>query len=450
MFFIVLVALAALFGAALSAKRGPWMIYCCKCGALTRPRLLNMCDICAATEVDLAVNVKKQDVVEYCRKCERYLSPPRTWTRFARGSSDFLFFLLKKNRSLARLNIKEAAFEFTEEHSRRLLIRILVEEGGFEQALQLTVLVKRKQCPDCEKIEAKQYWQSKVQVRQRVKHKRTFMYLEQVMLKHGAHRDATNIEEVGDGLDFSFQTKNDAQKFVSFLQSVIGTRVKTSSKLMRQDVKSNISFFRNSFSVEIFPLCKDDLVYLHGDFASRLSIGSIVVVLKVTTVVTVIDPVTLRVADLNNKCYWANAEKIHVLASSPQLREYMVLEVREDGVRANKHLLADVFVSRDGTSTVHCKTHLGDVLSEGELVQGYDVSTLNTPLNIAYSHDFNIFLVRKKIVRPRHLKIKTKQAKDEEYNMFVDDLVRDEELLRNVNIYDEENNLIANLRDLSL
>lgn len=42
--------------------------------------------------------------------------------------------------------------------------------------------------------------------------KRTFLYLEQLILKHGAHRDTINIKEAKDGIDFFFSARNQAEK----------------------------------------------------------------------------------------------------------------------------------------------------------------------------------------------------------------------------------------------
>ena len=40
-----------------------------------------------------------------------------------------------------------------------------------------------------------------VQVRQKVEHKRTFLFLEQLILKHGMERDTIGIKSQPDGLD---------------------------------------------------------------------------------------------------------------------------------------------------------------------------------------------------------------------------------------------------------
>lgn len=44
------------------------------------------------------------------------------------------------------------------------------------------------------------------------------MFLEQLIVKHGAHEQCLNIKECHQGLDFYFGNRSHAQKFVDFLQ----------------------------------------------------------------------------------------------------------------------------------------------------------------------------------------------------------------------------------------
>ena len=45
-------------------------------------------------------------------------------------------------------------------------------------------------------------------------HKRTFLYLEQLILKHGAQRGCLSIETFRDGMDFYFPDKGKAARYV--------------------------------------------------------------------------------------------------------------------------------------------------------------------------------------------------------------------------------------------
>lgn len=71
---------------------------------------------------------------------------------------------------------------------------------------------------------AKNTWRALVQVRQKVDHKRTFLYLEQLILKHRMDKDTLQVAEVKDGLNFFFASKQHALKMVEFFNSVVPVR----------------------------------------------------------------------------------------------------------------------------------------------------------------------------------------------------------------------------------
>ena len=65
-------------------------------------------------------------------------------------------------------------------------------------------------------------------------HKKTFFYLEQLIIKHQAHKNTLRIKQQSEGLDFFFSTPQDAKKFVAFLQSVVPCRY--SIKIFNWDI----------------------------------------------------------------------------------------------------------------------------------------------------------------------------------------------------------------------
>lgn len=114
-------------------------------------------------------------------------------------------------------------------------------------------------------------WRAVVQVRQKVEHKKTFYFLEQLILKHNAHRDTINIKEAKDGLDFYYATRTHAIKMVDFLQQVVPIRYKCSEEIISSDIQSNTANFKYTYSVEIVPICKDDLICLPLKVSRSLS-----------------------------------------------------------------------------------------------------------------------------------------------------------------------------------
>jgi len=93
-----------------------------------------------------------------------------------------------------------------------------------EQIFEIEYLVQHTQCADCAKLAAKNTWKALVQVRQKVAHKRTFLFLEQLILKHGAQKDTISVREVRDGLDFFYSQRSHAIKMVEFLGGVVAVR----------------------------------------------------------------------------------------------------------------------------------------------------------------------------------------------------------------------------------
>ena len=63
-----------------------------------------------------------------------------------------------------------------------------------------------------------------MQVRQKVSHKRTFLYLEQLILRYNAQKDTISVKEVRDGLDFFYSQRSHATKMVEFLNGVAPVR----------------------------------------------------------------------------------------------------------------------------------------------------------------------------------------------------------------------------------
>jgi len=60
-----------------------------------------------------------------------------------------------------------------------------------------------------------------VQVRQKAEHKKTFFFLEQLILKHNAHDKVLKIKEAPDGLDFYYKDKTHALRMIDFLQVIL-------------------------------------------------------------------------------------------------------------------------------------------------------------------------------------------------------------------------------------
>ena len=155
----------------------------------------------------------KQGIINHCRGCNRYNGPP--WMAHELESNQLLTMLLKKIKGLKQVKLVEAKWVWTEAHSRRLKIELTIQKEIISKTLlQKKFLVEFEiinlQCEDCKKTFTPHIWTASVQVRQKVNHKRTFLFLEQLILATGAADKAVNIKEVDEGIDFYFKNKSHA------------------------------------------------------------------------------------------------------------------------------------------------------------------------------------------------------------------------------------------------
>jgi nonsense-mediated mRNA decay protein 3 len=169
-------------------------------------------------------------------------------------------------------------------------------------------------------------WHAVVQVRQRVSHKRTFFFLEQLLLKHGAHSDTINIVTYKDGMDFYFKERQPAVRFLDFLSHHVPTKSKYARKLVSADHKGNVGDFKHNYFVEIIPVCKDDLAVLPLLLARSLSdVNPLCLIKAVGAEVHVQDPRTGERHEVSVDKYWRH--EFTPVMTSRELLPFVVLSV---------------------------------------------------------------------------------------------------------------------------
>ncbi|RWS27812.1 60S ribosomal export protein NMD3-like protein, partial [Leptotrombidium deliense] len=377
------------------------------------------------------------------------------------------------------VNLVNASFIWTEPHSKRLKVKLDIQKEVFggavlEQSFVVEYVVNNFTCDDCHRREAKDFWRAVVQVRQKTQHKKTFFYLEQLLIKHKATAKCVNIKASHEGVDFFFDKKDDARKLVDFLQTVVPCRYVPSQQLISHDCHNNTYNYKHAFSVEIVPICKDDIMCLPSALAASLgNIGPLCICLRVTNYVYLIDPCTLKVAELSGQNYWRYPFRI--LANCKQLTEYTVMNIEFVAdceaphvfPRSDKHVLADVWLVKSSElgiteEQVHTKTHLGHLLNVGDSVLAFDLANAN--LNeenfekyerSSKAHVPDVIVVKKfygdKVARNRRRQWKLHRLQidemsqtssaDREFIDFMEDLEEDPISRQNVNIYKDRERL---------
>jgi len=118
-----------------------------------------------------------------------------------------------------------------------------------------------------------------------VDHKRTFLFLEQLILKHNAAEKIINIreEDHGQGLNFHFKHRSHAQRFTNFIEENVLCKEKHTKQLISHDEKNGTYHYKYTFIVELAPVCRDDLVLLPKSVSKKYGgIGPMVLVYKIS------------------------------------------------------------------------------------------------------------------------------------------------------------------------
>lgn len=271
-----------------------------------------------------------------------------------------------------------------------------------------------------------------------------------------------------------------------------GRSSKSSEQLLSTDTHSNTSSYKFTYSIEIAPICKDDLICLPQKQARSLSnISPLTLCTRVGNALHLLDPSTLQSVDVSAPVYWR--APFEALAGVTDLVEFTVLDIEPSGPVRGKWVLADAqvavnaafhssgpgdvssmdFDNEEGTldQIYHTRTHLGGILQPGDTVLGYHLTHANFNSDafaaLPSSRVPDIILVRKtypnrrKKNKPRAWKLKSmakeagedgtgdgapggvigrmggrdQKKVEEDYELFLRDIEEDEEIRGSVNLY---------------
>ncbi|PIN13657.1 NMD protein affecting ribosome stability and mRNA decay [Handroanthus impetiginosus] len=450
-------------------------VLCCKCGILMQPNAANMCAKCLRSEIDITEGLQKHVIINHCPECDCYLQPPRTWIKAQLESKELLTFCVKRLKNLNKVRLVHAEFIWTEPHSKRIKVKLRVQKevlngAILEQAYTVEYVVQDQMCESCSRVQANpDQWVAAVQLRQHVSHRRTFFYLEQLILKHDAAKYAIRIKQMDQGIDFFFNNRSHGVKFVEFVGKVAPIRSRSDKQLVSHDPKSNNYNYKYTFSVEICPICREDLICLPPRLHVSLgNLGPLVICNKVSNSLALLDPLTLRQCYLDAEQYWRSSFK--ALLSSRQLVEYIVFDIEpfspEVNVGGSRHVLANAQVARvsdfgKNDTIFNITTHLGHILKPGDYALGYDLYSANhndIELDKYKDPKFpEVVLIKKsyeekrqrKHGKPRSWKLKTldmevdntakgkdhEEKVNSEYEQFLRDLEENPDLRFNLSLY---------------
>jgi nonsense-mediated mRNA decay protein 3 len=458
-------------------------VACVSCGIPIQYNPTMMCVNCLRVKVDITSGLSTEMVCFHCTATNQWMFAGGEWMGAELESRELMAMCLKSVRGLKQVRLVDASWVWTEPHSMRLKVKITIQKevmhgAVLQQSTIVTFVVRNRQSPDIVEAFRSGVWKAVVQARQRVTHKRTFFYLEQLILKHQAHQYCTSIEALPDGMDFYFPARNQAIRFLEFMNSVIPIRSKSAKKLISSDIKSNTQNYKFTYMADIAPLCKDDLIVLPFELAKKCGDrAGLQLVEKISTAIHCVDPFTLQRTEIDSVKYWRDHEstKSHaggfeILSTNKQMIEFVVLSVEPvvDEKIAGRRMarggrgiikLADVEVARSsdlGQNDLRLttRTHLGHLLKAGDLVLGYDVmnsSYAGTALDELKGKELpDIILVRKRFAASKNRKwklqaLETTEAEsnrkvdanqvEQDYEDFLCEVETDKDLRSQINLF---------------
>lgn len=344
---------------------------------MIQPNPANMCMECLKSQVDITEGIDRECTLKFCSDCGKYNTVGEKFLPADPESPELLKICLNKIHGLDKVRLVDASWIWTEPHSRRLKIKLTIQKEVFQGAILqrqmiVTYIVGTQQCPDCRASFTPHTWHAVVQVRQHVEHRRTFLYLEQVILKRFSKMEFFAIREESEGIDFFFNTKSQAQKFVDFLRSMVPGKLNESTKLVSHDASNSTANQKTAFSYDIPPICKDDIIMLPPKTQAAVGgIGPLCLVTAVTNTFKIIDPQTGRSAYLNQQKYYASP--FTALMSLKDAKEMQIVDVEYSYDSEGVADLCDCEVLNDNGEVVSCHSHLGKIVHPGDNVLAYDI-----------------------------------------------------------------------------
>lgn len=142
--------------------------------------------------------------------------------------------------------------------------------------------------------------------------------------------------------------------------------------------RHQLTLFQFSYSVELIPICKDDLVAMPIKLARQLgNISPLTLCHRVGTSLNLLDPLTLQTADVASGTYWRSPFKN--LADVTELKEFIIMDMEPLGHSVGRYHLAEATVARasdlgSNDKTYYTRTHLGGILHVGDSVLGYHLT----------------------------------------------------------------------------
>ena len=301
-------------------------IVCCLCSAVIDANPRGTCEACLKKSLNIKTCIPTEFELQYCKGCQRFLRPP--YVKIERDSADMMKLCLSRIKSYdKKVKIIDSNFIYTEPHSKVIKIKISIQKEVEKNILSQNLIMEFKEkwnlCRYCQKLQTPHTWSSCVQIRQRVPHKKTMLYLEQIILKNKMQKSSLYFEEANDGFDFFFSTRRAGEIFSNWIATVVPSKITYHKKYV------SLSTSTFTYLVDVANVAKYDLFILDKDSYKKLGgIGPLLICTRLSSRTIFIDPRTFNHLYLDGNTFFKY--KFNPFCNSNQLTEFLVLDVYEE------------------------------------------------------------------------------------------------------------------------
>lgn len=301
-------------------------IVCCLCSAVIDANPRGTCEACLKKSLNIKTCIPTEFELVYCKECHRFLRPP--YVKIERESADMMKLCLSRIKSYdKKIKIIDSNFIYTEQHSKVIKIKITIQKEIEKNILSQDLIIEFKEkwnlCRDCQKLQTPHTWASCVQIRQRVPHKKTMLYLEQIILKNKMQKSSLYFEEANDGFDFFFSTRRAGEIFSNWIATVVPSKITYTKKYV------SLSTSTFTYLVDVANVAKYDLFLLDKESYKKLGgIGPLLICTRLSSRTIFEDPRTFNHLYLDGNTFFKY--KFNKFCNSNQLTEFLVLDVYEE------------------------------------------------------------------------------------------------------------------------
>ena len=301
-------------------------IVCCLCSAVIDANPRGTCEACFKKSLNIKTCIPTEFEIQFCKECQRFLRPP--YVKIERESADMMNLCLSRIKSYdKKVKIIDSNFIYTEPHSKVIKIKVTLQKEIDKNLLSQNLIIEFKEkwgvCRDCQKLQTPHTWASCVQIRQRVPHKKTMLYLEQIILKNKMQKNSLDFQEATDGFDFYFSTRRAGEIFSNWIATTVPSKITYAKKY----VSMSTSTF--TYLVDVANVAKYDLFLLDKESFKKLGgIGPLLICTRLSSRTIFEDPRTFNHLYLDGNTFFKY--KFNSFCNSNQLSEFLILDVNEE------------------------------------------------------------------------------------------------------------------------